>query len=276
MNNNTQASVLLHNGVKMPVLGLGLYGIEHESQVKSAIHWALEAGYRGFDTASIYNNESGVGKAIKESHIPRKDIFVTTKVWNREQGYSKTLYAFEQSLERLGLDYIDLYLIHWPVEMKYMDTWQALEHLYQSGKVKAIGVSNFLVSHLKALMKETDIVPMVNQIEYHPYLQSPELLHFCKDNLIQVQAWSPLIRGKVNEIPELIKLAEKYHKTPVQVALKWEIQKGVAVIPKSVKKDRINSNVALFDFSLSEEDIKAIDSIDKNYRIGPDPAGHYI
>ena len=261
----------LHNGVKMPWLGLGVFQSEEGREVEQAVQWALELGYCSIDTASIYGNESGVGKAINESGIHREDIFLTTKVWNTDQGFNQTLAAFEASIKRLQQDYIDLYLIHWPVQEKYKESWRALEQLYHQGRVRAIGVSNFLVHHLKDLLADCEIVPMVNQVEFHPRLVQPTLLDFCRTEGIQVEAWSPIMRGKVLEIPELIEVAQKYGKTAVQIVLRWDLQHNVVTIPKSSRKDRLAANKEIFDFELTEEEMSLIDALDRNERVGPDP-----
>ena len=250
----------LSNGVKMPYLGLGVYSMNNE-EVTGAIQHALETGYRLIDTASVYGNEEGVGKAIKESNLPREEIFVTSKVWNTEQGYESTLKAFDKSLKRLGLDYLDLYLVHWPVSNLYKDTWKALEKLYNKGRVRAIGVSNFLIHHLKDLMDDAEVIPMVNQVEFHPHLVQQDLHDFCKENSIQSEAWAPLMRGKINEIPLLKGLAEKYEKTPAQIVLRWDLQKGVVSIPKSSNPEHIRSNADIFDFELAEGDVHRIDDL---------------
>ncbi|GAA4279288.1 aldo/keto reductase [Aquimarina mytili] len=273
MNNITdiQGTFKLHNGVHMPYLGLGVYLANNDDEVVDAIHWALETGYRHIDTASIYKNEQGVGKAIQTSIINREDIFVVSKVWNADQGYETTLKAFESSLQRLQLEYLDLYLIHWPVQGKYKETWRALEKLYHEKKIKAIGVSNFMQHHLEDLMSTSEIIPMVNQMEFHPYLVQQDLIDFCRQHHIQYEAWSPMMQGKIFELSILDDLAKKYNKTVAQIVLRWNLQKGVITIPKSVKKERIISNADLFDFNISDEDINYIDALDKNHRNGPDP-----
>lgn len=261
----------LHNGVKMPWFGLGVYKAEAGEEVENAVRAALEAGYRSIDTAALYNNEEGVGKVIRDSGIPREDIFVTTKVWNSDQGYDSTLKAFDVSRKKLGIDTIDLYLVHWPVKGKYKETWKALEKLYRDGAVRAIGVSNFHVHHLQDLMTDSEIIPMVNQVEYHPLLTQKELLSFCKSNRIQMEAWAPLARGQVLDHNIIVQLAEKYQKTPAQIVLRWDLQHGVVTIPKSVTKSRIIDNANLFDFELSAQDMEQIDSINSDKRIGADP-----
>jgi diketogulonate reductase-like aldo/keto reductase len=261
----------LHNGVDMPYFGLGVFQSKDGDEVINAIHYALDAGYRHIDTAAIYRNERGVGEAIKSSAVKRGDIFLTSKLWNGNQGYDSAKKALEASLERLGTDYLDLYLIHWPVKDKYKESWKALEEAYKKGKVRAIGVSNFLKHHLEDLLNDVEIVPMVNQMEFHPYLVQQPLLDYCKKHGIQYEAWSPIMKGKVQDVTLLNELAEKYGKNPYQIVLRWDLQKGVVTIPKSVQQDRIVNNAEIFDFSLSDEDMMQIDALDKNKRLGPDP-----
>jgi methylglyoxal/glyoxal reductase len=268
---NIQGSWTLNNGLEMPYFGLGVFQSKEGEEVINAVQYALGAGYRHIDTAAIYNNEVGVGKAIQLSPVDRKDIFVTSKIWNSEQGYESTLRAFDKSIERLGFDYLDLYLVHWPVKGKYKETWRAMEYLYKEGRVRAIGVSNFLKHHLEDLLASAEIVPMVDQVEFHPYVVQQGLLDYCAENKIQFEAWSPLMQGKILEVKEMALLAEKYNKTPVQIVLRWNLQKDVITIPKSVKKERIESNADIFDFELSKEDMDLIDSLDRNQRVGPDP-----
>ncbi|MGM0806245.1 MAG: aldo/keto reductase [Bacillota bacterium] len=262
---------VLHNGVQMPWVGLGVYKAEDGDEVIQSIKWALDAGYRSIDTASLYDNETGVGQAIAESNVPREEIFITTKVWNTDQGYEKTLAAFDASLERLGLDYVDLYLIHWPVPGKYKETWKALEKIYNEGRVKAIGVSNFKQHHLEDLMREAEIKPMVNQVEYHPRLSQEKLLAFCKEQGIQLEAWRPLLKGEIFEEPTLVELADKYNKSVAQIILRWDLQNGVVTIPKSVTQHRIEENIELFDFELSNEDMTRISALNQDKRNGADP-----
>ncbi len=261
----------LNNGVRMPWFGFGVFKMENSSEVENAVRWALEAGYRSIDTATIYGNEEGVGRAIRQSGVARQDIFLTTKLWNADQRAGKPLEAFEESLEHLDSDYVDLYLIHWPVKDYYKKTWDALQDIYQSGRAKAIGVSNFMVDHLRDVLQDSDVVPAVNQVEFHPYLLQPALLNFCKEHQIQLEAWSPLMKGEVFSVPEIKDLAEKYHKTPVQIVLRWDIQHGVVTIPKSSRQDRIIANAQLFDFELSDGDMALLDTLDRGQRIGPDP-----
>ncbi|MFC7440685.1 aldo/keto reductase [Laceyella putida] len=264
-------ATVLHNGVKMPWLGLGVWQVKEGQEVENAVKAAIQAGYRSIDTAAVYKNEEGVGAAIKAAGVPREELFVTTKVWNADQGYESTLKAFEESRTKLGLEYIDLYLIHWPVKGKYKETWKALEKLYKDGKVRAIGVSNFQIHHLQDLLTDSEVKPMVNQVEFHPYLAQKELLSFCKQEGIQLEAWSPLMQGEVVNVPLLQELAEKYGKTPAQIVLRWDLQHGVVTIPKSVKAHRIQENADVFDFELSQEDMARIDALDKHHRFGPDP-----
>lgn len=262
---------LLNNGVEMPWLGFGVFKVDDGQEVEQAVKDALEIGYRSIDTAAVYGNERGVGKAIRESGIAREDIFLTTKVWNQDQREKRTLAAFEESLKRLETDYVDLYLIHWPVEGCYQETWQAMEKIYQSGRAKAIGVSNFLVYHLEDILCDSQIVPSVNQVEFHPFLVQPELLRFCQIHKIQVEAWSPLMRGQIVTEQAVQVLAKKYHKTPAQITLRWDLQHEVVTIPKSTHANRIAENTQIFDFELSQADMNLLDALDEEKRIGPDP-----
>lgn len=270
--NRVQDTATLNNGVKMPWFGLGVFKAEEGQEVQNAVKWALEAGYRSIDTAAFYQNESGVGQAIRDSEVARQDVFVTTKLWNSDQGYDSAFQAFETSMKKLNLDYVDLYLIHWPVKGKYKESWRALEEIYQSGRAKAIGVSNFLRFQLEDLLESANVVPTVNQIEYHPYLQQPELHEFCRMHQIQLEAWSPIMRGKVMAVPELIQLAETYGKTPVQITLRWMVQREVVTIPKSANRQRIQENANIYDFELTAADIELINGLDRQERLGPDPA----
>ncbi|CQR46041.1 Glyoxal reductase [Paraliobacillus sp. PM-2] len=273
MPTHLQDTVTLHNGVKMPWLGLGVYKVEDGDEVIHSVKSALNHGYKSIDTAAFYGNESGVGKAIEESGISRDELFITSKLWNSDQGYEATLAAFEATLKRLDLDYLDLYLIHWPVpeQAKFKDTWKAMEKLYKDGKIKAIGVSNFKEHHLDELIRDAEIVPMVNQVEFHPHLSQESLRNYCKKHHIQMEAWSPLKQGQLLDNPVLKRIADKYGKTTAQVILRWDVQSGVVTIPKSVKEERIVANASIFDFELSREDMDAIYTLNRDERIGPDP-----
>ncbi|MCP3027191.1 aldo/keto reductase [Halobacillus sp. A5] len=275
MNKHLQDTTTLSNGVKMPGLGLGVFKVEEGPVLVEAVKSALRHGYRSIDTAAIYDNEAGVGKGIAEgldeTGIDRSDLFVTSKVWNDDLGYDSTIRALETSLEKLGLEYLDLYLIHWPVEGKYKDAWRALETLYKQGKVKAIGVSNFHNSHLEELLKNAEIKPMVNQVELHPRLTQKELQAYCQSHNIQLEAWSPLMQGEILQNETLLELAVKYDKTAAQIIVRWNLQNEVVVIPKSTKEHRIISNADVYDFTLSDADMRRIDELNQNHRVGPDP-----
>lgn len=271
MYKSLQDAVTLNNGVKMPIMGLGVFKVEDGNVVTEAVKAAIQNGYRSIDTASFYDNEAGVGKGIKDSGVPREDLFITTKVWNSDHGYENTLKAFDISLEKLGLEYLDLYLIHWPVRGKYVETWKALEKLYHEGKVKAIGVSNFNIHHLEDILREGEVKPVINQVEYHPHLTQVELREFCEREGIQLEAWSPLKKGELLGDPVIQRLAEKHQKTPAQIILRWDIQNNVLTIPKSIKEHRIIENADIFDFSLEEEDMQEINGLNINSRSGADP-----
>ncbi|WP_336825605.1 aldo/keto reductase [Sporosarcina sp. USHLN248] len=275
MVKNLQDTTTLHNGIKMPWLGLGVFKVEDGAEAVNAVKDAIVNGYRSIDTAAVYQNEKGVGQGIREgleaTGLKREDLFVTSKVWNSDLGYESTLGAYEASLQKLGLDYLDLYLIHWPVEGKYKDAWRALEKLYNDGKVRAIGVSNFHIHHLEDLMKDAEIKPMVDQVEYHPNLTQKELHAFCKEQGIQLEAWSPLMQGKLLDHPVLSEIADRHNKTTAQVIIRWDLQNGVVTIPKSIKEERIKSNSDVFDFELSNEEMEKIDNLNQNLRCGPDP-----
>ncbi|MGW0994793.1 aldo/keto reductase [Streptomyces sp. NPDC002523] len=266
--------IILNNGVEMPQLGFGVWQVP-DDEAERAVATALQAGYRSIDTAAIYRNEEGTGKAINASGLPREEIFVTTKLWNTDQGYDSTLRAFDASLEKLGLDYLDLYLIHWPLPSrgKYIDSYKAFEKLYSEGRVKAIGVSNFLPEHLERLIEETSVIPAVNQIELHPHLQQRAARAFQADQGIRTEAWSPLGSGKgLLDVPAIVAIGQKHNRTPAQVVLRWHIQLGNIVIPKSVTPSRIRENIEVFDFSLDDEDLAAISALNEDRRLGPDPA----
>jgi diketogulonate reductase-like aldo/keto reductase len=265
-----QDGTALSNGVVMPWFGLGVYKVQEGDEVERAVSTAIEAGYISIDTAAFYQNEEGVGRAVRASGVPRDKLFITTKVWNTDQGYESTLKAFEESRKKLQLDYVDLYLVHWPVPGKYKDTWRALEKLYEDGLVRAIGVSNFQIHHLEDLAASANVRPMVNQVEYHPLLTQKPLLKYCRENGIQLEAWSPLMRGNL-DLPLLKELAQKYGKTPAQIVLRWDLQHEVVTIPKSVTPERIRENANVFDFELSAEDMERIDGLNQNRRFGADP-----
>ncbi|MDG5788970.1 aldo/keto reductase [Evansella sp. AB-P1] len=271
--NNLQSTTTLHNGVKMPWFGLGVFKVKEGEEVVNSVKTAIELGYRSIDTASAYGNEEGVGRAIAESNVPREELFITSKLRNADQGYEETLAAFEKTMSKLGLDYLDLYLIHWPTPKygTYIETWKAFEKLYKDGRIRAIGVSNFQSHHLEDIIKQCEIVPMVNQVEYHPRLTQVELNEFCKKNKIQLEAWSPLMRGELLDHPTLVEIGKKHGKSTAQVILRWDLQNGVVTIPKSIKRHRIEENANIFDFELSESDMNKINSLNENKRVGQDP-----
>lgn len=263
-------STVLSNGVSMPWLGLGVWKVKDDGEAENTVKAAIDAGYRAVDTAAIYENEAGVGAGLRASGVPRDQIFVTTKVWNSNQGYDTSLAAFQESLTKLGMDYVDLLLIHWPVKGKYKDTWRALEQIYREGKAKAIGVSNFQIHHLEDVMATAEIAPMVNQVEYHPLLTQEPLLAFCKANKIQLTAWSPLMQGNL-DIPLLAEIGAKYGKSPAQVVLRWDLQNGVVTIPKTTTPSRLVENAGIFDFELTAEELAQISALNQNKRFGADP-----
>ncbi|MFD1362102.1 aldo/keto reductase [Lentibacillus salinarum] len=271
MITHLQDTVTLNNGVKMPGFGLGVYKVEDGDVTVESVKAALKNGYRSIDTASFYDNERGVGQGIKESGVPRDEIFVTSKVWNDEQGYENTLQAFEASLEKLGTDYLDLYLIHWPVKGKYKETWKAMEKLYEEGKVRAIGVSNFHIHHLQDLMAGSNVKPVINQVEYHPHLTQEKLRAFCEQENILLEAWSPLKKGRLLDDPVIAGLAEKYGKTSAQIILRWDVQNHVVTIPKSTHEHRIQENADIFDFALTDDEMEQISSLNKDERTGTNP-----
>jgi methylglyoxal/glyoxal reductase len=254
----------LNNGVEIPRLGLGVYQSAPGKTTRYAVGYALEIGYRHIDTAKVYGNEADVGRAVKESGLNREEIFITTKVWNSDQGYDSTIKACNTSLTRLGLGYIDLYLIHWPVLGMSSETWKAMIQILKGGKVRAIGVSNYMINHLNEILYDSDVVPAVNQVEFHPFLYQQDLLRFCENKRIQLEAYSPLTRAKRLKHPIITKLAQKYDKTPAQVLIRWSLQHGLVVVPKSIHKDRIKQNAQVFDFNLESEDIAIMDSLNEN------------
>lgn len=263
--------IALNNGTSIPQFGFGVWQAEDGNQTYQAVRWALEAGYRHIDTAAIYGNEASVGQAIRESGIPREDIFLTTKLWNAEQRKHRQLAAFEESLQRLGQEYVDLYLIHWPVAEAYLQSWKVLEKIYKSGRAKAIGVSNFKKHHLEALLKEAEIVPAADQMEFNPLMQDEEGLAFCREKGIVYEAWSPLGVGALVGSAGAADIAAKYGKTGPQAILRWILQKGIVVFPKSVHRERIYENADIFDFELSPEDMAAFDAMNRHQRSGADP-----
>jgi methylglyoxal/glyoxal reductase len=265
------STVKLNNGIEIPWVGLGVFKSPPGKETEHAVRWALEIGYRHVDTAAYYQNEADVGRALKDSGVPRESVFITTKVWNQDQGFQSTLKAFDRSRKNLGIDVVDLYLVHWPVEGKYLETWKALEKLYAEGRTRAIGVSNFLGHHLESVMKSSSVVPAVNQVEFHPLLVQKELLAFDERAGIRHEAWSPLTRGRSLDNPVIGEIAAKHGKTPAQVILRWDLQLGVVTIPKSVHRERILENSQIFDFQLEPADVGRITGLDADGRIGPHP-----
>ncbi|OMF21723.1 glyoxal reductase [Paenibacillus sp. FSL H8-0259] len=268
---NLKSATKLANGVEMPWFGLGVFKVQEGQEVVDSVKAAIKAGYRSIDTATVYGNEEGVGQAIRESGVAREELFITTKVWNNDQGYDSTLAAFDLSLSKLGLDYVDLYLVHWPIRAKYKDTWRALEKLYADGKVRAIGVSNFQIDHLEDLLTEANVKPMVNQVELHPLLSQLELREFCRAQGIQIEAWAPLAQGHLLDNEVIADIAARHNKTLPQVILRWDLQNGIVTIPKSVKEERIIANADIFDFELSEDEISRINALNNNQRFGSHP-----
>jgi diketogulonate reductase-like aldo/keto reductase len=274
MANSAVPIITLNNGVEIPQVGLGVFQTKEGAEVERAVSAALEYGYRLIDTAAVYGNEVGTGKAIKDSGLPREEVFITTKLWNANHAYDNALRAFDESLEKLDCGYIDLYLIHWPLPMygQFTEAWSALEKLYDDKRVRAIGISNFKPHHIETLLKGAKTVPAVNQIELHPLLQQKDTRAACDEHGIVVESYSPLMQaGEALEHPVIAKLAKSYGKTPAQVILRWHVQNGFIVIPKSVKPERIQENFDLFDFELTSEDMQQIETMDAGKRIGADP-----
>lgn len=265
-------SIALNDSRSIPQLGLGVWQVP-DAQATDAVTEALAAGYRLIDTAAVYQNERGVGAALAAADVPRESLFITTKVWNSDQGYDETLRAMESSLERLGLDYVDLYLIHWPTPSKerYVDTWRALVRLQQEGRARSIGVSNFHVPHLERAIEATGVVPALNQIELHPYLQQRELRAFHAKHGIETESWSPLAQGQIVDDPVIAAIAAKHGKSPAQVVIRWHLDNGLIVIPKSVTPARIRENIGVFGFRLDDEDLAGLAALDAGRRLGPDP-----
>jgi diketogulonate reductase-like aldo/keto reductase len=264
-------TITLRNGVKMPGFGLGVWHVAKGTTVINSVTHALEAGYRMIDTAEHYHNEDGVGEAIRQSGIDRNQVFITTKLWNNDQGYESTLNAFNKSLKKLCMDYIDLYLIHWPITGMYQESWKALIKLYQDGWVRAIGVSNFHPHHLQTLRQISDVVPFIDQVELHPLLTQLPVRQYCQSQNIQVGGYSPLGTGTVLDHPVLKEIAKRHEKTTAQVILRWNIQNGIIAIPRSTKKAHIQSNANIFDFSLNSDELSAIDVLNENKRNNTDP-----
>ena len=271
MELNLQSKKTLANGVEMPRLGLGVYKMTEPAEAVEAMTAALGAGYLAIDTASLYGNEVQVGEAVRASGVKREDLFITSKVWNTDQGYDETLRAFEKTLENLKMDYLDLYLTHWPVEGKFTDTYRAIERLFEEKLIRVPGVSNHHRHHLEAVFAKANVKPMVNQIELHPYLSQEPLREFCQEEKIAVTAWSPLARGKLLEEPVVKRIAESHGKAPAQVVIRWHLQHDIIVIPKSVRPERVRSNADVFDFTLSDEDMQQLDALNRNERTGKDP-----
>lgn len=264
-------TVAIAAGVVMPRLGFGTYRSAPGRETEQAVQWALGTGYRSIDTAALYANEESVGSAIRTSGVPREDVFVATKVWNDDQGYETTRKAFDESLSQLGLGYVDLYLVHWPIPSRMRDTWRAMEEIAHTGRARAIGVCNHLPHHLEALAAFADIPPAVNQVEFHPRLQQTELQRYCAEHSIVLEAWAPIMRGRVAEISPIVEIARRHGRTAAQVAVRWILQRGHVAIPKSVHLERIRENADVFGFELTAEEMAIIDALDTGERIGPDP-----
>ena len=273
--NNMQATVepvaKLNNGVMIPRLGLGVYQSPPGQTTQRAVEYALKIGYRHVDTARIYNNESDVGTALRKSGIKREEVFITTKLWNSDHGYDKALRACDESLRRLGLKYLDLYLIHWPVPEIRSESWQALTQLLRDGKCRSIGVSNYTIQHLTELFDKSEIAPMVNQVEFSPFLYQKQLLDYCEKNKIQVEAYSPLTQGEKLNHQKIQQIAKRHDKTPAQVLIRWSLQHNLVTIPKSVREERIKENSQVFDYNLTNDDMRILDSLNENFRNSWDP-----
>lgn len=261
--------ITLNNGIKMPQLGYGTFKSSNE-EAEAGVLSAIKNGYRHIDTASYYGNENGVGKGIKKSGMAREDIFLVSKVWPEDYGYEKTLNAFDKTLNELQTDYLDLYLIHWPKPLN-KETWRAMEKLYNDKRIKAIGVSNFTEAHLQELLDSSDVIPTINQVELHPQFPQKPLHDFCNKNNIRIEAWGPLMQGRIFQIDLMKELSKKYNKSVAQIALRWHIQSDIITIPKSVNPERIKANMEIFDFKISGEDMKKIEILNTGERIGMDP-----
>jgi diketogulonate reductase-like aldo/keto reductase len=267
-----RSTLTLNNGVKMPRLGLGVWKCSG-AEAEKAVSWALEAGYRHIDTARIYGNEAEVGRAVRSSGIAREEIFITTKLWTDDHGYESALVSFDRSLSKLGLDYVDLYLSHFPVSGKRLETWRAMEEIVQGGRCRAVGVSNYTAGHLEEVVSGADLVPAVNQVEFHPFLYQQDLLAFCRGHKIQLEAYSPLTHGQRLDHPTVREMAARHDRTPAQILIRWALQHDLVVIPKSSRKERIFENASVFDFSLSATDMGALDALDEGLRTCWDPTG---
>lgn len=270
MHLDLASTVDIGGGVEMPRLGFGTYK-SPMGEVEDAVAFALKLGYRGVDTASLYANEEGVAEGIRRSGVAREQVFLTTKVWNDEQGYEGTHEALGRSLKRLGTDYVDLYLVHWPIKAHMADTWRAMEEILASGAARAIGVCNHLPEHLELLMRTANVRPSVDQVEFHPWLQQPALQAYLAEHDITLEAWAPLMKGRICDVPELVEIAEKHGVTPAQVSVRWILEQGHVTIPKSVHSDRIAENADVFGFSLADDEMVRIASLDQEHRFGPDP-----
>lgn len=270
MTYTLKSTMTLNNGLEMPRFGLGVFQTEIGEETENAVRWALEADYPAVDTAALYGNEEQVGKIVRSGIVQREDVFVTSKVWTDKLSYEGTKAAFDDSMDKLGFDYVDLYLIHWPVN-DWQGAWRALEEIYKTERVRAIGVSNFMEHHIDELLSFAEVPPAVNQFEYHPYLQQPNLRAYCKEKGIAITAWAPIMKGRVLDVPQLVEIGDKYGKSAVHVTLRWMLQTDIITIPKSAKQERIASNAEIFDFELTEDEIQIINSLDKNERIGPHP-----
>ena len=269
----TVPTIPLNNGVEIPQLGFGVYQVP-PADTADAVRTALEVGYRHIDTAEMYGNEQGVGEGIRAAGVPREEVFVTSKLNNGFHAHEDALKAFDGTLDALGSDYVDLFLVHWPlpgIDVDYVETWKAMEEIYHSGRAKAIGVSNFKEHHLRRLFSQSEVRPAVNQVEVHPYLAQDDLRAFDAEHEIATEAWSPIAQGKVLDDPAIVRVAERVGRTPAQVTLRWHVQRGDIVFPKSVTRSRVEENFALFDFALSEDDMREITVLDRGERVGPDP-----
>jgi len=269
---SSAATVKLNNGVDIPLLGLGVYQSPPGETTQDAVRHALKCGYRLVDTARVYGNEQDVGLALRESGLPREEVFVTTKLWNSDHGYDSTIRACEESLRRLGLKYLDLYLVHWPVSGVRNESWRAMEKLLRDGKCRAIGVSNYTINHLNDLLVSSNTIPAVNQVEFHPFLYQQKLLEYCQGHGIQLEAYSPLTRGERLNHPKVVEIAKEHGRTPAQILIRWAVQHSVVAIPKSVRNERILENSRVFDFTLSNNEMNALDSLNEDFRTCWDPS----